>query len=86
MWHHSDELTLLEPFLFWLLEMRVIIKSYVKPSKDWAYLVVGGGDDNFIISSSTNDDDDDNNNNNNNNNVEAAVVAATAASTKIVSN
>lgn len=58
MQYHSGEVTLLEPFVFWLLEICVIIKSYMKPKQ-----IMGSSgdddddDDDIIVNSSTNYND-----------------------------
>jgi hypothetical protein len=59
--YYSGELTLLEPFLFWLLEICVLIKSYMKPRQRMGS---SGGDDDddddvIVNNTSTNYDDDD---------------------------
>jgi hypothetical protein len=41
--YHSGELTLLETFLFWLLETYVIIKSYIKLRQRMGSSGGGGG-------------------------------------------
>ena len=59
MQYYSGELTLLEPFLFWLLEICVMIKSYMRPRQRMDSSGDDDDDDDVIVnSSSTNYDDD----------------------------